>query len=248
MNSSGVCLLFVRTTIFFCFCFTDINAQLNPSSKQLMILTAENWNTSKGHLWAFDKHDSAWIEVFNFPIVIGRSGFGFDSACSFKIDGGVPLKHEGDGRSPAGFFQLGPAFGYAKMKDVSWMNLAYLQSNSNVFCVDDEKSTHYNRIVKSDTTSKDWRSAEDMRRSDDYYKWGIVVNYNYPQTVPARGSCIFMHIWENDSTGTVGCTAMSEKNILRLLHWLDQKKSPMLIQFPIFEYKIVSRQFNLPVL
>jgi len=57
-----------------------------------------------------------------------------------------------------------------------------------------------------------------------------------------------MHIRENDKEGTDGCTAMKESNILRVLHWINYKDNPLLVQLPKAEYRKLRAQFGLPVI
>jgi L,D-peptidoglycan transpeptidase YkuD (ErfK/YbiS/YcfS/YnhG family) len=80
-----------------------------------------------------------------------------------------------------------------------------------------------------------WRSAEKMLRPDGLYQLGIVVHDNMDPIVKGRGSAIFLHIWRNASTSTVGCTAMAKNNLLNLIKWLDPAKQPLLIQAPAAE-------------
>ena len=48
-----------------------------------------------------------------------------------------------------------------------------------------------------------------MRRKDALYTWVIDVAHN-PSRVPGEGSCIFLHVWKDADSPTVGCTAMPE--------------------------------------
>ncbi|MBS1598803.1 MAG: L,D-transpeptidase family protein [Bacteroidetes bacterium] len=227
------------------FCIRPL-AQIPKDAMQVLVVTTDGWNSFKGRLSAFEKTNSGWSIKFSTPIVVGKNGLGLDSLFYLAAKNKVSYKKEGDGKSPAGMFQLGPAFGYAQQREANWIHLQYVQSTSNLLCVDDDKSAHYDQIISTDSVTKDWTSAENMRRMDNYYKWGIVVQYNYPATIRGRGSCIFIHIWDNDSSGTVGCTAMSEPAIMKLLNWIDQKKHPLLIQLPMAEYKKIYRKLNLP--
>lgn len=87
-----------------------------------------------------------------------------------------------------------------------------------------------------------------MHRKDDAYKWGLFINHNAPNAIAGKGSCIFMHIWENDTTGTVGCTAMKEDHLLRILHWIDAGMHPLLVQMPKSEYAVLAAKFHLPAI
>ena len=121
----------------------------------------------------------------------------------------------------------------------------------------------------------DWRSAETMRRSDDLYRWGLVVGHNRPcplgiatfpevppaprpfrlprqgpipndTAIPGAGSAIFMHIWRSSDSGTAGCTAMTGEAMQELLVWLDPKADPVLVQFTRPVYEEWREKWKLP--
>jgi L,D-peptidoglycan transpeptidase YkuD (ErfK/YbiS/YcfS/YnhG family) len=149
-------------------------------------------------------------------------------------------------KAPAGIFSIGAAFGYAPYKDASWINNRYIMCTDTLICVDDLHSINYNKLVKKDTATKDYNSHEDMLMEKIYYKWGLLVNYNTSKPVPGNGSCIFIHIWGNDHEGTLGCTAMKEDDMLRILHWIKSSANPLLVQLPKTEYIKFSAQYGLP--
>ncbi|WP_226038089.1 hypothetical protein [Aquibacillus saliphilus] len=63
------------------------------------------------------------------------------------------------------------------------------------------------------------------------YTYGLVINYNTGQ-VPGEGSAIFLHV----STGhTLGCTGVSQGNMVSILKWVDPAKNPVIIQAPVNE-------------
>ncbi len=70
-----------------------------------------------------------------------------------------------------------------------------------------------------------------MKFPSGLYRYGIFVAHN-PKRLPGAGSCIFMHIRKPDGTPTVGCTAMDEKELVRIMRWLDPDRHPLLIQAP----------------
>jgi D-alanyl-D-alanine dipeptidase len=84
-----------------------------------------------------------------------------------------------------------------------------------------------------------------MMRTDDLYKWGIVVAHN-PAAQPGAGSCIFLHIWKNSSAPTAGCTAMAEEDLVKLLRWLDPTARPILVQMPAANYQRFQSRLGLP--
>lgn len=154
-----------------------------------------------------------------------------------------PVKREGDGRSPAGIFRLGTAFGYAPRQDAP-TKMPYLSLTPNTECVDDSRSAYYNRIVERSAVTPDWSSSEHMRSITEY-RWGLVVDNN-PHARPLGGSCVFIHIWDGPGRGTAGCTAMSEPWIGTILRWLDPAAHPLLMQMPLPEYRRVRKDLLLP--
>ena len=68
-----------------------------------------------------------------------------------------------------------------------------------------------------------------MRRNDDLYKLGIVVEYNTENTIKGHGSAIFVHIHRGPGKPTAGCVAMSEDKLEEIVRWLDPALKPMII-------------------
>ena len=163
-----------------------------------------------------------------------------------RDSGATPRKIEGDNKAPAGVFRLGPVFGYAPADSAAWVKLPYLPVSKNIEGVDDPRSRYYNRLVDRTKVARvDWRSSEQMRRDDHLYKWGAVVDHN-PSAIPGAGSLIFFHIWKNSSSPTAGCTAMRERDLVRLIRWLDPAARPILVQMPRNTYPAFQTKFGLP--
>lgn len=219
----------------------DIKTKFNSS--QLIVVTSDSWNKIEGKMNVYDYKDNKWVPVLSdIPVVTGRSGMAWGKGLHSPGLNKGKLKKEGDGNSPAGIFYLSGLFGYEDIR--SEMNS--LKVDGRTFCVDDSRSVYYNQIVRSDTVKKDWNSAETMRMKSDAYKYGIFVDYNVKPVVPGMGSCIFMHIWSGSSRPTAGCTAMKEADILKLINFLDKKKTPLLVQVPRDEYIKLKRIYKLP--
>ncbi len=214
--------------------------------EQLMVVLTNGWDSLRGTIYCFEKRKGKWVQLFNNAVVVGSKGLGIGEG-ELKIDmKDVPIKKEGDLKSPAGIFTIGTAFGYADNKDAKWIKNPYVKATDTLICVDDLRSAHYNTLINNDPDKSDWNSFEEMHRKDDAYKWGLFINHNAPDAKAGKGSCIFMHIWENDSTGTVGCTAMAEGNLLRILHWINAAHHPLLIQITKMEYAMLAASFHLP--
>ncbi len=215
--------------------------------RQLLVVVNNGWDSLGGKLYAFKKVNGKWKLQFSNAIVLGRKGFALgDGLVNLKIAG--PVKHEGDKRSPAGIFSIGTAFGYAPKKDAGCIKTHYVQAFDTLICVDDANSANYNKLVDKDTARHDYNSFEYMHLKKDYYKWGLFINHNSEKVIPGNGSCVFMHIWENDHTGTTGCTAMAENNMVRILRWINANGKPLLVQMPLSVYRQVQQQFGLPAI
>ena len=211
-----------------------------------MVVVTDGWNNLQGKLYAFSRVRKHWVLKFSNAVVVGKTGLAVGDGFVPLTIPGAPVKHEGDKKSPAGIFTIGTAFGYADKKDAAWIKNPYVRAFDTLICVDDMHSANYNKLVAKDTAKADYNSFEYMHRKDNYYEWGLFINHNSTLTVPGDGSCIFMHIWENNHEGTVGCTAMTERHILRVLHWINAKDNPLLVQFPRAEYRKLRKVYGLP--
>jgi len=168
-------------------------------------------------LYACEKREGRWRQVFEpMKAAVGRNGFAPPGE-----------KREGDGRTPSGIFGLGPAFGYAPQAST---RMPYRQATSDDLWVDDPKAPDYNRWVKQNETQA--ASFEKMKRDDDQYKFGVVIEYNTDPVIPGYGSAIFLHIWKAPGAATAGCIAVSEEDIVKILGWLDPAARPVIILNP----------------
>ena len=186
---------------------------LDASVKQAVIVRNSSKGYQKGVLTKWQRLDGNWISIDSpIEVVLGKNGF-------------APIgeKQEGDGRTPSGIYHLGTAFGYGSSADTK---LKYHQATESDFWVDDSQSPQYNQWVSGKPEAK---SFEYLKRSDDLYKYGIVIEYNTDPIVPGKGSAIFIHIWRGPGQPTSGCVALSESHLIRLLHWLDQSLNPVII-------------------
>jgi L,D-peptidoglycan transpeptidase YkuD (ErfK/YbiS/YcfS/YnhG family) len=110
------------------------------------------------------------------------------------------------------------------------LKMPFVQVDTNFYCVDDAASSYYNTLIKQDTAKHNFNSFEYMKRNDDLYEYGVWILYNSDPVTAGNGSCIFLHIWRNENSGTAGCTAMAKENMLKLIHWLNKKRNPVLLQ------------------
>jgi D-alanyl-D-alanine dipeptidase len=217
--------------------------------KKLIVVTTPDWDAVQGTLTRYERRDREWIKVSEpIPVVVGHVGMAWDPALTRQSPGRYPgpIKHEGDGRSPAGAFQLkGGTFGFANQLPGSRM---YMPLTPTIECVDDPNSRYYGSIVdRAKVDQVDWKSSEKMSTIPQY-RWGVVVNYNTDQPVRGDGSCIFLHQWSGPANGTAGCTAMSPQDIEDLVHWANGEVRAVLVQLPRPEYERLRAHWQLPAL
>ncbi|CAN5327997.1 hypothetical protein BH10PSE19_BH10PSE19_13630 [soil metagenome] len=206
----------------------------NPPSTQLIVVTGDNINSKTAKLQRYQRENStqAWQAVGAvIPVTVGKNGMAWGNAEKKPKD--IPAKKEGDLRTPIGLFDFGTTFGFAKGLDLD-IKFPYFPLTKSTVCVDDSASPFYNQIIDSNKVKKSsWNSGEQMLDQVPNYKWGIVVNYNYPDPKPGAGSCIFVHVWKKPGQGTAGCVAMAETDMKQLLTWLDSMKNPQILIKPI---------------
>ncbi len=210
---------------------------------QILLVVADDMNRSDARLQRFERQGDRWRTIGKpVAVNIGRNGLGWGiGAVALPRSAGDPVKHEGDGRAPAGVFTLGPVFGYAASERTA---MPYLQATGDLICIDDSRADAYNRIVPV-TSRQIIRSFEWMRRSDGLYRIGIVVNHN-EAAQKGMGSCIFIHIRRAPGSGTAGCTSMAEKELDAIIRWLDPAKRPVLVQIPKKSLPYIREKFRLP--
>lgn len=233
--------------------FTSFSAaQTSPlnGSRQMILVTTVNWDAVPGRLQRYERQDtkSKWQKVGEaVKIVVGVKGLGvgvgLHNASGFSLN--APVKKEGDKKSPAGVFELTSVFG--SVEKPIWLKMPFIKLVESTECVDDVKSSKYNSIVdRYKVGNFDWNSSEKMLSVGEQYAWGIFVAHNAAPPKAGKGSCIFLHIWQNADSGTVGCTAMQKADIEEILRWLEPEKNPVLVQLPETEYNKLQKTWKLP--
>lgn len=156
------------------------------------------------------------------------------------------LKREGDHRSPAGVYELDTAFGAAGELPESSHHFPYAQMRSSSYCVEDQRSEHYNQLIDATSMTAGWERWSEMARPDGLFDWGVVVRQNSPDVKRGAGSCVFLHIWRGAKKPTAGCTAMPKDAIVEVLRWLERERHPVLVQLPDEAFKAVQSSWGLP--
>ena len=250
---------YVLLTILLSFIGVTVQAQVkkpeSPAVKiqfaeslQTVVVTTDGPTTIQGTARLYERKTvrSKWKSVGDdFQVVVGRGGLAWslDSA----RDGVSSFKKEGDGKSPAGMFPLTFAFG--RPDKPGNVKLSYTKLENYTECVDDVSSTHYNKLVdRLKVGNFDWKSSEKMLEVGPEYDLGLFVAHNSYPVRSGDGSCIFLHVWNDATTGTSGCTAMRREDLQRILAWADSAKTPYLVQLTIEDHRKYKKSWKLPKL
>jgi len=150
------------------------------------------------------------------PAVVGMKGIAWGNPYVYLADKDEPLKREGDQRTPAGVYRVGPTFG----SDASRLPGHLLLVPQQQFCVEDAKSRYYGKIVPQSVVGGK-TSGEDMAK-DPLYRRGIVIDYP-PRPRTQAGSCIFLHIWCGPAVGTDARIALPEERVAYLQEWAEKR-------------------------
>jgi L,D-peptidoglycan transpeptidase YkuD (ErfK/YbiS/YcfS/YnhG family) len=192
----------------------ELNASKINGSEQIVLVTNTEISSPLVTIQTLEKIDDQWKKKFSdIRGSIGGNGFSPKGK-----------KREGDKTSPTGIFDLGPAFGYAEHVETA---MDYRQATEQDYWIDDPQSDHYNQWVTLEEPPS--VSHERMKRDDNLYKLGIVVQYNTEETVKGHGSAIFTHIHREPGAPTAGCVALPEGDLSRIIKWLNPDKKPLII-------------------
>lgn len=122
--------------------------------------------------------------------------------------------------TPKGLYPVGDAFYIGSKPDTG---LDSFEITDDTYWVTDPDSDYYNQRVVG-TDNKDWESAEQMIKYEDY-KRGFVVDFN-TECIYNAGSAIFFRI---GSKPTAGGIALSQDNVENYLSHLDSSQNPYII-------------------
>jgi L,D-peptidoglycan transpeptidase YkuD (ErfK/YbiS/YcfS/YnhG family) len=134
------------------------------------------------------------------PCALGRSGIS-------------ARKHEGDGATPLGQFELkhvlyNPVRGPRPVTALPTSVITPMDG----WC-DAPADRNYNRPVRLPYAA----SAEKLCRDDELYDVVVVLDYNINPRQRQRGSAIFMHVARPGFLPTEGCVALRRADLMRVL-------------------------------
>lgn len=188
-------------------CQQTLDALNIPRSSSQIVLVQAALNESTAKITFCQKQENQWHQhIRPFMGVVGQAGI-------------APMgkKKEGDLKTPAGLYSLGPAFGTEPL--AVKMDFKYITASDKF--IDDSQSPDYNSWVHGKTKAKTYEMM-----LIPVYRKGLIVNYNMSPIIPGAGSAIFIHLWGSTKKPTRGCIAMNDHHLMQLLHWLDKSQDP----------------------
>lgn len=148
-----------------------------------------------------------------------------DGVSAYVGRGGVGTKennaNEGSSMSPWGAHYLGVNFGGfgIPMSDlkIDWKDVKSKQA----YWGESTNSKYLNKFYYANSPNG---NSEDLTTIciNGSYKYAILIEYNYGTNAKANGgSAFFLHV---GSSPTAGCVALSEKDMLTVVKWIDKSK------------------------
>tara|TARA_Y100000590_G_scaffold164697_1_gene188639 strand:+ start:1098 stop:1589 length:492 start_codon:yes stop_codon:yes gene_type:complete len=149
--------------------------------------------------------DKLIVDHFTFKCCIGKKGIKNN-------------KKEGDKSTPVGIFQLGNVYYRSDRVKKPLTKLKCIKIYKNMGWCNDPHNKFYNKKIKTNKKIK----HEKLFRRDYKYNYLIIIKYNYLNSIPGKGSAIFLHLTKNYKP-TDGCIGLKEKDLLILLKLVNKK-------------------------
>jgi L,D-peptidoglycan transpeptidase YkuD (ErfK/YbiS/YcfS/YnhG family) len=187
----------------------QLTVQEHPAllTAQQLIIVWQRPGDSLHHAWltVWERKGTHWKKIkHSVRAAVGKNGI---AVAGTKI--------EGDGKTPAGWYNLGRLFSYLSTVSTS---LPVTQLTKADKWIDDPASPAYNQYVRGETTAASYENL--LLKSDDY-KYCMVIEYNTQPVVSGKGSAIFFHLSNPEMGPTAGCVAIPEKHMLPILQWMQ---------------------------
>ncbi|MDP2934312.1 MAG: L,D-transpeptidase family protein [bacterium] len=155
------------------------------------------------------------IDIYSSGKAVFR---GKEFQCAIGKNGITNNKKEGDGKTPAGCFEMRKVL-YRKDKiEKPQTDLLVEEIQENDAWCDDVNDKNYNQQIKLPYGA----SHEKLWRDDEIYDIVVVLGYNDNPVISGKGSAIFMHIARKNYSPTAGCVAFNKKDLLEILKNCDK--------------------------
>jgi L,D-peptidoglycan transpeptidase YkuD (ErfK/YbiS/YcfS/YnhG family) len=189
---------------------------LPSSTRQVVVVSSDGYGTSQAVLETFEKRAGGWHPALGrMPARIGGAGF-------------KDAKIEGDNATPTGMYGLGSTM-YGIPADPG-VKYAYHRLVQDDWWNENPASPGYNSFVHGPDPGG---ASEALWKTSPQYTYFAVITYNVPVRVadPPRGSGIFLHQMV-PGRSTLGCVAVAQADLVRVLRWLDRAATPRIVMAP----------------
>jgi L,D-peptidoglycan transpeptidase YkuD (ErfK/YbiS/YcfS/YnhG family) len=137
--------------------------------------------------------------------------------CAIGKNGITNSKIEGDKCTPSGIYSIEKIYYREDRLSMPKLDFQTIPINKNSGWCDDIRSTYYNKFIKFPFSY----SAEFLYREDDIYNIICIISYNTNPIIKNKGSAIFLHVANIDYSGTAGCLALKQDDLIELLQNID---------------------------
>ena len=137
--------------------------------------------------------------------------------CAIGKNGITNSKIEGDKCTPTGIYSIEKIYYREDRLSMPKLDFQTIPINKNSGWCDDIRSTYYNKFIKFPFSY----SAEFLYREDNIYNIICIISYNTNPIIKNKGSAIFLHVANSDYSGTAGCLALKQDDLIELLQNID---------------------------
>jgi len=141
----------------------------------------------------------------------------FHYKCAIGKNGITNNKIEGDKSTPSGIYSIKKIYYRRDRLSLPKLDFQMIPISQNFGWCDDIRSSYYNKFIKFPFS----HSAENLYRKDEIYNIVCVINYNTDPIIKNKGSAIFLHIANTNYSGTAGCLALNQDDLIELLKNID---------------------------
>lgn len=195
-----------------------VAVHLQPGTSQVVTVNRTGGYHARVTLWVLDH--GRWTQRLSTRA--GRIGYGGLSRPA--------QRHQGDGTTPTGTFDLTSAFG-THPRRAGW-RMAYHRIRRGDYWVGDNSSRYYNQLRnKAAGGFRWWLPRSDDNASErllDYrsqYEYAVATSFNASQ-VRHRGFAIFLHV--NGRGATAGCVSAPRSFLRKLYRRLTPQHHPVI--------------------
>ena len=142
----------------------------------------------------------------------------YKAKCAIGKRGITSKKVEGDKCTPRGKFKFKYIFYRKERVKKIYSKLKILPIKKNYGWCDDINSKSYNKFVKF--PFKD--NAEKLCIKENTYDIIVVIDYNLNPIKKKKGSAMFLHVAKKNYSPTLGCIALSKRDLKYLLSVINK--------------------------